>query len=74
MQQLVEFQGAEAPQVAHIHMPERFGLAHQPGPGAGPLPAAQLPPFRQRWAGAFKQPGNGHPITVLFHQLVWALA
>jgi hypothetical protein len=38
------------------------------------LPAAQLPPFRQRRAGAFKQPGNGHPITVLFHQLVWASA
>jgi hypothetical protein len=37
------------------------------------LPAAQLPPFRHRRAGALKQPGNGHPITVLFHQLVWAL-
>lgn len=74
MEQLVELQGTEPPQVADIDMPERFRLAHQPGPGAGPLPAAQLPPFRQRRPGAFKQPGNGHPISKLSHQLVWEWA
>ena len=39
--QLRQLLGAHPPQGTHIHMPESFRLADQPGPGAGLLPLAQ---------------------------------